>query len=169
MIRKRVFEILDKGKNGDIFSILFDSLILFFIISTVSCVFFSTFTLPDIVKKGFAILETAASIVFSIEYILRLWTAPELFPALSAQKARIKYARSFIAIIDLITILPFYIALFSALPPAIISSISLLRVLRLFKLSRYSSALYVLVDVIKSRAQELSLSVFVIFVLMIIS
>ena len=169
MIRKRVFEVLDKGKNGDILSILFDSMILFLIISTVCCVFFGTFTLPDSLEKAFAILETVASIVFSIEYILRLWTAPDLFPELSPKKARIKYAGSFIAIIDLITVLPFYIALFPAIPPAVISSISLLRVLRLFKLSRYSNALYVLVDVIKSRAQELSLSVFVIFVLMIIS
>ncbi len=169
MIRKRVFEILDKGKSGDILSILFDSLILFCTISTVCCVFFDTFTLPSVYKKIFAVLETAASIVFSIEYILRLWTAPHFFPTLSEKKARRKYALSFIGIIDLITVLPFYISLFSALPPAIISSISLLRVFRLFKLSRYSSALYVLIDVIKSRAQELRLSVFVIFILMIIS
>ena len=169
MIRKRVFEILDRGKNGDVLSILFDSLILFCIVSTVCCVFFDTFTLPSISKKIFAVLETVASIVFSIEYILRLWTAPHLYPTLSEKKARAKYALSFIAIIDLITVLPFYIEHFSTLSPAIISSISLLRVFRLFKLSRYSSALYILVDVIKSRAQELRLSVLVIFILMVIS
>jgi voltage-gated potassium channel len=61
-----------------------------------------------------------------VEYALRLWTADD----------RLKFARSFFGIIDLIAILPFYLA--SGVDLRVLRAF---RLLRLFKLVRYSAAI----------------------------
>lgn len=75
------------------------------------------------------ILEWVFTILFTIEYIARLWAVTK----------PMKYATSFLGIIDLVSILPAYLALFIAGAQAflIIRSIRLLRIFRIFKLIRF--------------------------------
>ena len=67
--------------------------------------------------------------IFTVEYLARLWTVPN----------KKRYAFSFFGLIDLISILPTYLAIFlgGAQSLLVIRSLRLLRIFRVFKLSRY--------------------------------
>ena len=92
---------------------------------------FSIETLPDLTAETrgwLRWLEVITVVIFSAEYLLRLWAAEN----------RWKFATSFFGIIDLLAVLPFYIA-----PGADLRSVRVFRLLRLFrllKLVRYSNA-----------------------------
>lgn len=77
----------------------------------------------------FKTVEWVTTLLFTVEYVLRLWSSPK----------PVHYFRSFYGVIDLLSILPFYL---SALLPggstfAIIRSLRLLRIFRVLKLSRF--------------------------------
>jgi len=106
---------------------LFDGTIQFLIIA--SLVAFSIETLPglsDTTSTLITLFWMFTISVFSVEYALRLWTADN----------RLKFTRSFFGIIDLIAILPFYLA--SSIDLRVLRAF---RLLRLFKLVRYSAAI----------------------------
>ncbi|MCL2255082.1 MAG: ion transporter [Lachnospiraceae bacterium] len=83
--------------------------------------------------------EAVAVIIFTLEYLLRLWTADLLYPGVSKTKARCRYIFSPMSLIDLVAIVPFYMA-FIPFNTAVIRILRLLRLLRIFKMSRYSEA-----------------------------
>ena len=64
-----------------------------------------------------------AAAIFTIEYVLRIWSAPDHTPfgEMSESAARWAYARTPLAIIDLICILPVYLALI--LPAVVVSAL----------------------------------------------
>lgn len=97
----------------------------------VSLLSFSLYTLPDIDEETIRwlnLIELICVIVFSIEYILRVIVA----------KNKLKFIFSFMGLIDLIAILPFYLAL--GLDLRMIRALRLMRIFRVFKLFRYNRA-----------------------------
>ena len=80
-------------------------------------------------QNWFTGIEIITTILFSIEYALRLWCSPK--PT--------HYARSFYGLVDLVSTLPFYLALlFPATSTfSIIRALRLLRIFRVLKLSRF--------------------------------
>jgi voltage-gated potassium channel len=81
-------------------------------------------------------------IIFTLEYIARIWTAIYIYPNRKHIVVQIKYMFTFKAIIDILSILPFYLPfLFPVKNLLFLRSIRLLRILRLFKLNRYTDAL----------------------------
>ena len=92
--------------------------------------------------------------VFTLEYVLRLWTAVEV-PFLRHDppwKARLKLAATPALIIDLLAILPFYV---QALFGMDLRILRVLRLLRFLKLSRYSPALHTLMRVLSNERRSL--------------
>jgi voltage-gated potassium channel len=104
--------------------------------------------------------------VFTIEYALRLWIAPEhpLYAALTPLKARLKYSVSFYALVDLLAILPFYLATFVHVD---LRFLRILRILRLLKLTRYSHAIEALVRVIYIQRRPLLATVVIAGILLV--
>ncbi len=97
----------------------------------VSLISFSVETLPNLTsstRTWLHRLESFCVIVFSIEYVLRLWVA-------TPKRA---YALSFFGIIDLLAVLPFFLR--TAIDLRAIRAFRLLRLFRIFKLARYSAA-----------------------------
>ena len=160
-IKKRVFEIVDRSKPGDTVSRIFDISIISLIIVTIITIFIETFDIPDKLQKAIDNFETFTLIVFSVEYIIRLWVSPFLYPRLSPAKARLKYFFSFIAILDLIAILPFWVP---ALYPF---DLRILRVFWLIKANRHTSSMRKLFVIMKRKKTELLYSLFVLFVLLL--
>lgn len=108
--------------------------------------------------------------VFTIEYILRLWTCTADDRFRSPIKGRIRFAATPLALVDLMAILPFYleiIMLIRALDLRFIRALRLFRLFRLFKMGRYSEALKTLGNVLKQKKEELFITVFAILILLI--
>ena len=80
-IRKRVYEIIEKAKDGDKASAIFDSFLIILILLNVAAVICNSFdNLNNSYNKFFTIFEYISVSIFTIEYLLRIWTAPEKYP-----------------------------------------------------------------------------------------
>jgi len=105
---------------------LFDIALLFFIILSVAAVMFETVSDVDIrYHKELVILEWIFTILFTLEYILRIISTDKPW----------KYIFSFYGIIDLLAILPMYLSFFIS-GSNILASIRALRLLRLFRVMK---------------------------------
>lgn len=106
---------------------------------------------------------------FALDYVLRLYTAPCLYPDRSTGRAFLSYITSGAGIIDLLSFLPFYMPMFFPAGAAAFRLIRVARILRLFRINAYYDSMNVITDVIKGKSQQLLSSVFIIFVLMLAS
>jgi voltage-gated potassium channel len=104
--------------------------------------------------------------IFTIEYLLRIWVSDK---TKEDKKERLNFAFSTLGIIDLIAIIPFYLPFIFPFDLRIVRILRLFRLLRIFKLSRYSKSLKTIQYIFKETKAELSITVFVTFVLMILS
>jgi voltage-gated potassium channel len=114
----------------------------------------------------FAVIEMLAVTVFTVEYGLRLWTAPESEGSVAPDpwRARLRYALSPLGVIDLLAILPFYPG---RLLPMGSDWLRVLRLLRLLKLARYAPALPLFAAVIRNEGRPLLAGLIVMAVLLI--
>lgn len=122
---KRIVEETDTTP-GKIFDIFIQSLIVLSLIS------FSIETLPDLsenIKRLLKITEAIVVVIFTMEYLLRLFIADK----------KLKFVFSFYGLIDLFAILPFYIT--KGIDLRSIRIFRLFRLVRAFKIFRYSTAI----------------------------
>ena len=168
-IKQRVFDIIQVAKPNDIISRVFDISLLSLIILNVCLVIADTFTLPENIKIIFNIIEKVSVIIFTIEYVLRVWTADLLYPEKNYFVAKIKYIFSFLALIDLLAILPFYIPYIIPIDLRVLRMLRIIRLFRIFKINRYTDALTKIFSVFKSKKHELLSSIFVVILLMIVA
>lgn len=107
----------------------------------------------DTFKVAFFCLDTACVMIFTAEYILRLYAAPN----------RCNFMRSIMSVIDVVAILPYYIGLGMKdnddVSGAFVT-LRVFRVFRIFKFSRHSQGLRILGYTLKSCASELGFLVF---------
>ena len=175
-VKRTVFEIIEPSANATgtrIASKIFDAVIMTLIVCSILSVFIFTFEQIRGTLFGRVLfdLEFLSLVIFTFEYALRLWTADVLYPNLGPLRSRLRYMRSAMALIDLISILPFVLLPFHFLPYNLVSirMIRLVRLLRVFKLNRYSDALAGIGEVIKSRAHQMIASVFFVSIILILA
>lgn len=168
-IKNKIFKIIQPADNSSILSKMFDLVIVTLILINTVTIIAATFSLSALKIRIFLIIEIVSVIIFSVEYILRLWTADLLYPEKKPFIARIKFFFSPMAIVDLLAILPFYIPFLLPIDLRILRLIRLLRLFRLFKMNRYTSGLSSIGNVLKKKSDQLVSSIFVVFLLMIIS
>lgn len=166
--RKRVYDILEIARPGDTASRIVDIVLICLIFLNVILVMADTFELPPVIATAAGWVENVSVVIFSVEYILRVWTASEMFPELSPFRARLKYIRSFQALIDLISLLPYFVTFISA-NLIVLRMFKVLRLLRVFKVNRYTNALRDIGMVFKKKASQLISSMFVVAFLMVIA
>lgn len=168
-IKKRIWEIIEVAKNGDTASRIFDVFILSLIFLNVLVVIIGT--IKDIqINYGTALhyFEIFSVIVFTIEYILRIWSCVIDDKYLNSIKGRLKFARQPLPVIDLLAILPFYVPLIG-IDLRFIRIFRLLRIFRIAKIGRYYSKLQLIKNVFKSKKEELVLTSVIMIILLVIS
>ena len=168
-IKQSVFRVIQPAQGYDLPSKIFDCAIMFLIALSIIGIFLVTFDLPPRISKCVEILEVWSIVIFTAEYLLRIWTADLLYPQLSPWKARLKYVVSGMAIIDLLAILPFYLPRILPIKLLGLRVFRLVRVQRLFKLQRYSDSLNSITSVFKSKARDIATSFFVVLLLLTVS
>ena len=153
--RRRLYEILEQGAPGDRVSTATNRAIVVLIIATVIATVLES--VPDLDERYsgyFLACELLATIAFTSEYALRLWTAVDHPPHahLSGSHARLRFATSLPGLIDLIAVLPFWLA-FVITPD--LKLILVVRLIRFLKLIRYSPAMRSLLDVLYAERRAL--------------
>ena len=95
-----------------------------------------------------------ASLLFLIEYVLRIYSAPALNPELPAYRSRLRYIFSFYGIVDFVAVIPFVMTYFYW-DTETVHIIILPYIFIVFKLIRYSTAFQLILKVMKSVRSEL--------------
>ncbi len=154
-IRHRLLEILEAGHANDRVSSFFDFFIIILILTNV--IGFMVQTVDSIAAEygpGLELLNLVSVIIFTFEYMARLWVCVELPPLrhFGPWRARLKFALQPLLLVDLIAILPFYLSFLFSLDLRVLR---VLRLLRFFKLARYSPALQTLGRVMKRERRAL--------------
>ena len=146
---KSIVEIND-NRLSRCFSVFIQLLIL------VSVITFSVETIPDLKPQTRTILQSIewfSVIVFSLEYILRIYVSD----------SKPKFVFSFFGIIDLLAILPFYLSFGVDLRS--LRALRFLRLFRILKLVRYNKAMNHFTRAIKSAKEEIFLFIFITLIL----
>ena len=154
-LRRRVYEIVEIGFSENRASEIFDFAIVSLILLNVAAIALETEpALHARYHNWFHGFEVFTVAVFTVEYVLRLWTAVETsyLQRMPPWKARLALATSWPLLIDLMAILPFYL---QHLMPLDLGMLRMLRLLRFLKLSRYSPAMHTLLRVLTNEHKAL--------------
>jgi voltage-gated potassium channel len=138
--RERAFDILEHGRRRDLTSRILDWILVGLIIANVTGTLAQT--LPEVEQTygdELQLLDRICVLVFAIEYVARLWVAPEhpLLHSLSPTRARLRFAATPMMVIDALAFVPFVLELMF---PGV-AAVRLTRLVRFLKLARYSPAL----------------------------
>lgn len=171
-VQQRVNQVLEQGQEHDLISKRVDLfLAALVVINIVAVALESVASIGNTYASQFAAIELVSVIIFTIEYLLRFWSAKAKAPdyndeeTLRTHRPRRDYVFSFSGLIDLFSILPFYLQAF--FPGLDLRVLRTLRLLRIFKLSNYNSALEDLVHAIVEERKSFY-AAFYLFVLVFI-
>lgn len=169
-IKKRSAEALNGGSSKDPLTRLVDlCLIILITLNVVAVVLESVPEIHQPFRIAFFAFEIFSVIIFTIEYFLRLWSITENPWHDKYRKpfwGRVRYFFSTMALIDLLAILPFYLAMFVSID---LRFLRVMRLLRILKLTRYSSAMTMLFDVLREEARVIGASLFVLVLLLVVA
>jgi voltage-gated potassium channel len=166
--RLRFYDLLEETENTTPLERALKLFLVTVIVGSVTAICLETLpSLRDRYAGLFNIVEIATITIFSIDYLLRWWVAPEREPTGAAEpwRSRWRYAISAYGVIDLLAILPFYIDLFVPGDP---DWLRVLRLLRLLKMSRYAPGLSLFVAVIRNESRPLLAGLLVMAVLIVV-
>ena len=165
--RREVHDILEVGGDAHPAGRIVNAFIIVLIF--LNAIAFAAETVDDLAARYgplFHAFNIFSVIVFSVEYVLRLWSAVDI-PMLSRLppwRARLRFALRPIMLIDLFAVLPFYL---QSIVPMDLRVLRVLRLFRLLKLVRYSPALQTLGRVLADEYRALLGALLVILVLLL--
>lgn len=139
-VRRQVYEILEHGRRRDLASLAVDWLLVGLVLGNVAAVIAQSVPgLAPSVNARLQVFDRFCVVVFAIEYVARMWVAPEhpLLAKLGSTRARWRFASTPLMLIDALAFVPLVAeALWGDHP-----LVRLLRLVRFLKLARYSPAL----------------------------
>ena len=140
--------------KGKTFALIMQGLII------LSLVAFSISTLPDLSdssRKVLWIIEVITVIIFSVEYLIRVYVAP----------SKTSFIFSFFGLVDLLAILPFYVS--TGLDLRSLRLFRLLRILRILKMVRYNKAMRTFHKALFIAKEELILFTMLVLIMLYVS
>lgn len=168
-MKKRIYEILEVARPGDKVSSATDIFIMTLVLCNVLAVVLeSVQELQARFGQMFLWFEVVSIAIFTIEYLLRIWSCTSDKQYSSPLYGRLRFALTPLALIDLLAIAPFYIPF--ALPDLrVVRAMRLIRILRILKFGRYSEAFRLLGRVLHGKRQELAATFTILVALLIIA
>jgi len=168
-IRSRIWGIVEVAAKGDRASRIFDICLMTLIgINVVSVVIETVEPIRDAIGTYLSYFETVSVICFSLEYAMRVWTCTVDGRFGHPITGRIRFALTPLAIVDLVSILPFYLP-FVGLDLRVVRILRIVRIARIVKIGRYFTALQIIKDVIVEKREELGIAIVAMALLMILS
>jgi voltage-gated potassium channel len=168
-LRVKAYQLLESETTSSTVAKLITFFLITLIITNVAAAI--TASEPDyflLYKDALLQFELVSLFIFCVEYLLRVWCAVEAteYNNISAFKSRVKYIFTPIALIDLIAILPFLIAMVFAID---LRALRLIRVLRLLKLTHYFKGFNIFATVIIKESRSIMAAMMVMLFFIIIA
>jgi len=165
-MRIRVYNILEMTDSKDFLSRAFSLFIVTLISLNVICIVLESISELDLLyRTQFFAIEIVSTVIFALEYSLRLWSCVESETENKAPlKSRIKYVISPLAIVDLLAFLPSILQLI--FPGIDLRFLRVLRLLRVFKLTRYFTSFELLLNVLYEERKNLAGIFFLLLVIL---
>jgi len=154
-LRRRAYEILEQAAGNDRTGRLVERLLMLLIlVNLIVAVIESMPAFQVRYRAGFVVVELFSLAMFTCEYAARIWAAPEHAPfgGVSPWRARWHFIVSAPGVIDLLAILPFWLLF---VVPEDLRIILVFRVVRFFKLARYSPGMRSLLDALYAERRAL--------------
>ena len=167
-LRKRTYEVLEVSQHDDWLSRAIDLILMSLIAgNAVAIVLESVVSIAKAYHDLFWAFEKVSAAAFSAELLLRIWAASEN-PSYKGGpwRKRLRYLASPMALVDLVAVLPFYLATFFSVDLRILR---ILRLLRIVKLTRYSTAFGRIVEVFQLQRNALMTSLFLMGIAVVVS
>ena len=167
-VRAKIFRMVSVGVIDEPVNQAYDAISIIALLANLLVSVMGTFdNLQAAYGSIFILVEQVTVFLFGVDYVLRVITAPELYPEETPTGARAKYCLSLSGIIDLLSFLPYYLPVFFPAGVAAFRMFRVVRILRLFRINAYYDSLNVITEVLKSKKQQLLSSVFIIATLML--
>lgn len=168
-LRKRIDEVVTVGRPGDKLNRAFSIFIVSLIgLNVVALILQSVKSIDALCPRLFSVFELVSVIIFTVEYVARLWSCVEKPVYHRPWLGRLRFAATPMAMIDLLAILPFYLP-FLGLDLRFLRILRMMRIFRIAKLGRYSQSLQILNRVLVTKKEQLLCSVFVLVLLVVIA
>ncbi|MCP5161031.1 MAG: ion transporter [Hahellaceae bacterium] len=157
--RELVYEVIFEADTfaGKCFDV---GLMIAIIGSVIAVMLDSVETIGRVYRQWFFYIEWFFTILFTVEYILRLMCVRK--PWL--------YAKSFFGLVDLLSILPSYVALFftGAQSMMVIRGLRVLRIFRIFKLGEYLGEAHSLIRAMRASRAKIAVFLYTVFIFVVI-
>jgi voltage-gated potassium channel len=166
--RKRLYLILNPSNENGILEKIFEIILITIIGLNITAICLeSVAEIEARYSEVFRQFEVFSIAFFTVEYIFRIYSIVEN-SKYSDPLGRLRYAGTTLAVIDLLSFLPFYLTFFADF--RFLRIFRLMALFRVFKIARYLHALNIFKLVLKDRREQLLLSLFfLVFILVIIS
>ena len=150
-----IYKTIQIGENSTKTDVFFDCVIVGCILLNLALAIFETFEESVPYREIIDAIELFTTILFTIEYGLRIWTAKYIYPEKKEISAIISFIFSFFGIVDLLTFLPYFLPFIF---PGGAIAFKMFRVIRVFKLFRINTkydAFNVIVNVLNEKKMQL--------------
>jgi voltage-gated potassium channel len=167
-----VFRAIETAEDGDRVSRFVDICLIALISASVIAVILESMPSIDArYSKALTLFEIVTVAIFSVEYLLRVWTSVEHDASKdkTALQARLAYMTSFHAVIDLLAILPFYLLMLNAFGTVDMRFLRAVRLLRVLKLTRYSAAMNMLFTTFRENGKALAAAFLILVTTMLLA
>ncbi len=167
-IRARVHELLEVGQEGDRLDKAIDYFIIsLIVVNTAAQILETVDAVYNTAPWFFPVLELASLVIFTLEYLLRIWSCTTESRYSHPVFGRLRFAFTPLLIIDFLALLPFF------LPFLGLEDLRTLRALRLLawaaRLGRYFEGIRTLGKVLQSKALDLATVVIVLAVMLVLA
>jgi len=164
-VRQWLYQVLETHDNERVGRLINAFLMLLIFLNVIVIIASSEAQINQKFHHVFVVFEIFSLIIFTLEYLLRAWVSIEKAGFSHPIKGRIKYLLTPMALIDLLAILP-SVFLFLGADLLILRA---LRLIRLFKLTRYSRSMDLLLTVARQEADTILSAIFILIILIIIA
>lgn len=164
-IRRKVHQLLERESHSKLAMFVHYFLMILILLTVVAVILESDHDIYNRHRTFFSILEIISLTVFTLEYLLRVWSSSEL-KKFSGWQGRFKYMLTPMALIDLMAVLPSLLGLFFSRDMMVLRS---LRLIRVFKLTRYSRSMNLILSVLRQEIANVFSVFFVLSILIVIA
>ena len=170
MLKTRLYHLVEKGEHGSRINLWFDnSIMLLIVLNVVAIVLETVASIHTHYNTYFRAFEIFSVVVFSFEYMARIYVSDLTHPSSSRIKSALKFIFSGYGLIDLLAIMPFYLPFIVKLDLRFVRLLRMMRFLRLLKINRYSNSLNLIWEVFREKKTDLAITGFLTFLILIMA